>query len=88
MKHRWLFAALLAAMLLSRLPARAGDMRDPQTRARANALLHQNEPQRKWLQVHWAENAAAAVAQAEAEHRPILVFIVVGKDGKKHAPQC
>lgn len=50
--------------------------------------LLQRESEAGWKSVQWAQDAAAAVRRAQAEGKPIAVFLVVGEFGKSGAPTC
>lgn len=48
----------------------------------------QRESEAGWNNVKWAEDGASAVRRAQAEGKPIVVFLVVGEFGKSGAPTC
>jgi hypothetical protein len=46
------------------------------------------EDEGAWKRIRWHRDIAEALAQAGRDHRPILVFLVVGERGRKNAPEC
>jgi hypothetical protein len=54
--------------------------------AKESAL--QCEAQGKWKQIHWRSNFDQVLADSKATQKPILVVLVVGKQGEKHAAEC
>jgi hypothetical protein len=41
-----------------------------------------------YKQVNWAPSFAEAQARAHRERKPLFVFVIVGKNGKKNATEC
>jgi hypothetical protein len=48
----------------------------------------QSEHQGKWLQIHWLKDMEQAKVRAQAENKPILVFLVIGFHGEANATDC
>lgn len=46
------------------------------------------EEKGEWKKIDWVKDMAAALEKAKADSKPILVFMVVGKMGKKGAAEC
>ena len=46
------------------------------------------EEKGEWKKIDWQKDMAAALEKAKADTKPILVFMVVGKMGKKGAAEC
>jgi hypothetical protein len=55
-----------------------------QFRQVATATEHQG----KWMRINWLKDMDQAKARAKAEHKPILVFLVIGFKGQPHADDC
>lgn len=48
----------------------------------------QSEHEGKWLNIHWLKDMEQAKAQARAQNKPILVFLVIGFHGEANATDC
>jgi len=47
-----------------------------------------SEHQGKWQNIHWLKDMEQAKAQARAQNKPILVFLVIGFHGQANATDC
>ncbi len=48
----------------------------------------EREDQGEWKKIAWQKTMDEALKKAQAENKPILVFLVVGERGRKNAPEC
>lgn len=48
----------------------------------------QSEKLGKWKQINWRPTMQEALADAAKTQKPIMVALIVGKEGKKNANEC
>ncbi len=80
--------AISTAALLSiaALPAALGF--DFGTYQQFRQVATSKEHEGKWLRINWIKDMNQAKARAQAENKPILVFLVIGFKGQPHADDC
>ncbi|HEY9773846.1 MAG TPA: hypothetical protein V6C81_08550 [Planktothrix sp.] len=73
------------SLLVPAVPAQAFDY---STYADFRRTATTCEHQGKWLKINWLKNMDQAKARAQTEHKPILVFLVIGFHGQPGADDC
>ena len=84
---RWYIATLILIFLLLTCSKRAtaANYQEYQCFFRdATELEHQD----KWKRIHWISDFNYAMAQAQRENKPLLVFLVVSFRGQVGATDC
>jgi hypothetical protein len=85
MRKGILATTLLTWLTLAAAPGKCLDLQEFQ---QFRQVATQSEHQGKWLQIHWLKDMEQAKAQARAQNKPILVFLVIGFHGEKNASDC
>ena len=80
-------AVALAGLIGVRTADGKGLFQNTELKQAINSTL-KCEAQGKWKQIHWRSNFDQVLADAKTRQKPILVVLVVGKEGQKNAAEC
>jgi len=77
MRRIWILGLLLAS---SGAPASAADVPEYEALLKKAAAIRPPAADFAWQQIPWHIDAAAALKEAKAENRPLLVWLAGGRD--------